>query len=382
MRSILIRALTFVALAAGPAGAQPQVASAGRLVYVGSYTGSQSKGIYAFRFDERTGALTPAGLMAETRSPSFLTVSRDGRFLFTVNEAGSPDGKSGGFVSSFAVDRATGALTKLSEQPSGGANPCHLALDRTGRFLAVANYTSGTFALFPVGTDGRLGAMIQTVVTPGVGPDKARQDGPHAHQVVFDDQNRFLLAVDLGIDQVLVYRFDQTTGRLTPNDPPSVHLTPGAGPRHLVFAPDRRRAFVISEMASTVTTLSWDGERGRLSAGPSVTTLPPGFHGVSTTAEIAIHPNGRFLYGSNRGHDSISVFRIEPAGTLVPVEIESTRGRTPRFFTLDPGGRWLIAANQDSSTLAVFSVDQATGALAPAGTPVDVGAPVCLQFLP
>ncbi len=275
-----------------------QITASGRLVYVGTYTNGQSKGIYAFRFDEGAGRLSPIGLVAETRSPSFLVSSRDGRFLFAVNEASNPDRKSGGMVTSFAIDRTTGALTKLSEQPSGGADPCHLALDRTGRSLAVANYTSGTFAMFPVSADGRLGAVIQTVTDPGAGPNRKRQEGPHAHEVVFDATNRFLLGVNLGTNRVLVFRFDQATGRLTPNAPPSASVPAGAGSRHLAFAPGERDAFVIDELASTVTPMTWDAERGVLTPRASVTTLPSDFKGTSTTAEIAIHPNGRALYGS------------------------------------------------------------------------------------
>ncbi len=374
--------LSILLLAPLAVGAVSQGDASARLVYVGTYTGGQSRGIYAFRFDEGAGRLTPLGLVAETRSPSFLVSSRDGRFLFAVNEASNPDRTSGGMVSSFAVNRTTGALTKLSEQPSGGADPCHLALDHTGRFLAVANYTSGTFAMFPVGSDGRLGPVIQTVTDPGSGPNRQRQEGPHAHEVVFDAANRFLLGLDLGTDRVLVYRFDAATGRLTPNDPPSASVHPGAGPRHLAFGPGERHAFVISELASTVTTMDWDEKSGRLTPGTSVTTLPPDFKGTSTTAEIAVHPNGRVLYGSNRGHDSIAVFRVAADGALTQVQIASTHGRTPRHFSLDPSGRWLIAANQDTNTLAVFTVDPNSGMLTPSGDLVDAPSPVCVLFLP
>jgi 6-phosphogluconolactonase len=380
--SSLSVALSLLLLVPAAVGTTRQGNPAGRLMYVGTYTVGQSRGIYAFRFDEAAGRLTPLGLMAETRSPSFLTASRDGRFLFAVNEASTPDRKSGGMVSSFAIDRATGALTKLSEQPSSGADPCHLALDATGRFLAVANYTSGTFAIFPVGTDGRLGAVIQTVGDTGSGPNRQRQEGPHAHDVVFDAANRFLLGVDLGTDRVLVYRFDAGTGRLTPNDPPSSSVPAGAGPRHLAFESSGRRAYVINELASTVTAMAWDAEGGRLTAGASVTTLPTDFSGKSTTAELVLHPNGRALYGSNRGHDSIAVFRVADNGSLTPSQIASTRGRTPRHFGIDPSGRWLIAANQDSNSLAVFSVDQESGALTPHGDLVDAPSPVCVLFLP
>jgi 6-phosphogluconolactonase len=361
-----------------------QAPAAGRLVYIGTYTGqnTSSKGIYAFRFDDTSGTLTPLGVQAETPSPSFLTFGKGGGVLYAVNELSKFNGESAGSVSSFAVNATNGSLTPLNVESSRGADPCFLQCDATGRFLALANYTGGTFAIFPVAANGRLGPAATVTGGHGSGPDAARQKGPHAHQVVFDPSNRYLLEVDLGIDQVLVYRFDQATGRVTPNDPPSVHLAPASGPRHLVFAPDGRHVFVIAEMASTITTLSWDGAKGVLRPLGTVSTLPAGYKGQSSTAEIAIHPNGRFLYGSNRGHDSIAVFAVDAAGTLTLVEHEPTRGRSPRHFTLDPSGRWLIAANQNSNTLAVFAVDQQTGALSPSGPLAEVPSPVCVLFKP
>jgi 6-phosphogluconolactonase len=283
-------------------------------------------------------------------------------------------------VTSFAVDSNTAMLKPLSVQATRGAHPCHLVLDRTGRFLAVANYTGGNFAIVPVGTDGALAPATVVVGGQGRGPTD-RQEGPHGHAVWFSPDNRFLVAADLGLDQLLVYRFDDTTGTLTPNDPPSIALAPGAGPRHTAFHPDGRRAFAINELNSTITSLAWDGGAGRFTVGESVSTIPPGVAG-STTAEIHLHPNGQFLYGSNRGHDSIAVFRVGESGAPTLVEYESTRGKTPRNFTIDPTGRWLIAANQGSSSLAVFSIDQETGALTAAGPLVEAPTPVSVVFLP
>lgn len=362
--------------AVSPAVAQ----QAGRLVFVGTYTNEKSHGIFSFRFDDRTGTFTPLGLAIETPSPSFIIASADGRFLFAVNEVSRYNGEASGSVSSFAVDRGTGKLTWLSTQSSKGTSPCHLALDRTGRFLAVANYSSGTVALLPVGTDGKLAPAAQVIQHQGKGPNASRQEQAHAHQVIFSEDNRFLIAVDLGIDRVLVYRFNQSTGALTPNDPAGVSVTPGSGPRHVVFHPDGKRAFVITELASTITSLTWNGSAGTFTAGPSVTTLPAGFQGTSATAEIAVHPNGRFLYGSNRGHDSIAVFSIGADGTLTPIGFEPTRGKTPRHFAIAPDGKWLVAANQDSGTLAVYRIDDATGKLTPSGALVDSGTPVCVLF--
>lgn len=371
--------LTGVCVGLG-AMASTSAQQAGRLVFVGTYTNDKSHGIFSFRFDDQTGRFTPLGLAIETPSPSFIVASADGRYLFAVNEVDHYNGETSGSVSSFAINRDTGKLTWLSTQSSRGTNPCHLALDRTGRFLAVANYSSGTLAVLPVGADGRIAPAIQVIAHQGKGPDATRQEGPHAHEVVFSQDNRYLTAVDLGIDRVLVYRFNQSTGALTPNTPAGVNVTPGFGPRHIAFHPDGRHAFVISEMASMITTMTWDPATGTFTAGPSVKTLPADFQGTSTTAEIAVHPNGKFLYGSNRGDDSIAAFAIAATGALTPLGYEPTRGKTPRHFAIAPGGKWLVVANQDSGTLAVYRIDDATGKLTPSGALVDSGTPVCVLF--
>jgi len=351
-----------------------------RVVYIGTYTGATSKGIYAFRFDDRTGGLTPLGLVAETPSPSFLTASANGRFVFAVNELESFDGAASGSVTSFAADPITAKLTTISVQPSRGAGPCHLALDRTGRYLAVANYSGGNFALFPVGADGRLQPATHVVGGDRPVTGAAPPAGPLGHMVGFDARNRFLIAADKGLDRVLVYRFDSSTGGVIPNQPPSAALPPGSGPRHFAFHPDGRWLFAINEQAATITTFSWDEESGRLAPSRSVSTRPAEIT-TGSTAEIAVHPSGRFVYGSNRGHDSIAVFTVGAGGALTLVEYQSTRGKTPRNFALDPTGRWLIAANQQSGTLAVFSIDHNTGRLSPVGPLTNVGAPVCVLFV-
>jgi 6-phosphogluconolactonase len=347
---------------------------------VGTYTGETSKGIYAFRFDDSSGSLTPLGLVAETPSPSFLTADTRGRFVFAVNELQSFKGAASGSVTSFAVDPATAKLTEISVQPSQGAGACHLALDRTGRYLAVANYSGGNFALFPVGADGRLLPATSVVAGEGAEAGRSRPVARLGHAVGFDAGNRFLVAADKGLDRVLVYRFDASTGGLTVNQPSSAPLPAGAGPRHFAFHPNGRWLFTISEQAATITTFLWDRESGRLTASGSVSTRPAAVT-TGTTAEIAVHPNGRFVYGSNRGHDSIAVFTVGTDGALSLVEYEPTRGQTPRNFALDPTGRWLIAANQGSSTLAVFRVDQTTGALSPVGPLTSVGSPVSILFM-
>jgi 6-phosphogluconolactonase len=356
-------------------------AEPGRLVYVGTYTGDNSKGIFAFRFDEASGALKMLGLAAETESPSFLATSPNRKFLYAVNEISSFGGEKAGSVTAFTIDVESGMLTVLNAKSSKGDGPCHLAVDATGRFVAVANYGGGNFSLLPIDAAGRLGDAIAILANGSSGPNKERQTGPHAHAVVFDASNRYLLGADLGLDRVFVYKFDPSNGSIGANDPAAVQLAPGAGPRHLAFHPTRPLAFAINELTSTITSLSWDAATGRLATAGSVSALPSGYSGTSWTAEIAVHPNGRFLYGSNRGHDTIAVFAIAPTGTLTLVEHESTRGQMPRNFAIDPSGKWLIAANQKSNSLAVFSIDQETGALTPVGPLAQIGTPVCVLFL-
>jgi 6-phosphogluconolactonase len=355
-------------------------AAATRVVYIGTYTGEASKGIYAYRFDDGSGALTPIGLVAETPSPSFIIASEDGRFVFAVNELQKYAGTASGSVTSFAVDKATSKLTQLSVQATQGASPCHLALDRTGRYLAVANYSGGNFALFPVGKDGRL--QPAATVFAGDAPEASGPKPPArlGHAVFFTSDNKFLIAADKGADRILVYHFDQATGKLTPAKPPFAALPAGSGPRHFVFHPNGRWVFAITEQGATINTLAWDARTGGLTAMASVSTTPAGVK-TDSTAEIAVHPSGRFVYGSNRGHDSVAVFAVGADGALTPVEYESTRGQTPRNFALDPKGRWLIAANQRSGTLAVFSVDEKTGALSPLPALTSVGAPSCVLFM-
>ena len=351
-----------------------------RIVYVGTYTGETSRGIYAFRFDDSSGRLPPLGLAAETPSPSFLTSSANGRVVFAVNELQSFQGAASGSVTSFTVDPVTARLTEISVQPTRGAGPCHLALDRTGRYLAVANYGGGNFALFPVGADGRLQPATSVVAGDEPEPGPSTPAVPLGHMVGFDAHNRFLLAADKGLDRVLVYRFDASKGILTRNRPPAAALPGGSGPRHFAFHPNGKWLFAINELSATITTFGWDQASGRLTAGGSVSTRPAEVT-TGTTAEIAVHPSGRFVYGSNRGHDSIVVFRVDGGGALTLVQYESTRGQTPRHFAIDPTGRWLIAANQQSGTLAVFSIDQNTGRLSLVGPLTSVGSPVDILFM-
>jgi 6-phosphogluconolactonase len=347
------------------------ISTAAAQVYFGTY----GKGIYRSGFDARTGQLSAPELAAELRNPSFVALAPNGRTLYAVSEAGRQ-----GAVAAFSID-AEGRLTKIGERDSGGAGPCYVAVDRTGRAALVANYGGGTVAALPLDEKGGFAPGGSVVKHSGKGSHPKRQEAPHAHSINLSPDNRFAVAADLGIDKLLVYRFDPKAATLAPNDPPSFDTKPGSGPRHFTFHPNGRFAYVINELASTVTALSWDAKRGALAELQTVSTLPEGFSGESTTAEVVVHPSGKFLYGSNRGHDSIAVFTVDARkGTLTAAGHTPTQGSTPRNFVIDPGGAWLLAANQRSNNVVVFRIDQKTGGLAPAGPPVEVPSPVCIRF--
>ena len=296
-------------------------------------------------------------MAGETISPGFLAVHPNGRFLYAVNEVGEVDGKKGGAVRAFALDSVTGKLTLMNWELSKGINPCYLTTDKMGKTILVANY-GGTAAAFPIRPDGRLSEASSVVEHTGSSTNPARQEGPHPHGIYLDPANKFVVVPDLGQDKVLVYRFDSARETLVANNPPSVSLKPGAGPRHFAFHPQARYAYVINELNSTITAFSYDSTKGILSEIQTLSTLPSDFKGENTTAEIAVHPSGKFLYGSNRGHDTIAVFQIDDGkGTLTPVQYQSTLGKTPRNFGIDPTGKFLLAANQDSNTLVVFKID-------------------------
>ncbi len=350
-------------------------------VYFGTYTDTTSKGIYVGAFDPAEGRLSGIELAAEAARPSFLALHPRRPLVYAVGEVSDYQGKKTGVVRAFAIE-ASGKLRLLGAQPSGGAGPCHVAVDPTGRCVLVANYGGGSVASLPIEEDGRLGSPASVIQHQGRGPNPRRQEGPHAHSINVDPTGRFALAADLGCDKVFVYRLDAAAGRLIAHDPPAVALAPGAGPRHLAFHPNGQFAYVINELDSTVTAMAYDAAAGRLKVLGSVSTLPPDFSGSNTTADIHVHPSGKFLYGSNRGHDSIAIFAIAGDGTLRPLGHQSTRGKTPRNFTLDPAGQFLLAANQDSDTVAVFRIDAQSGLLSPLGEPVAVPRPVCIRFLP
>ena len=349
------------------------------LAYVGTYTTkTNSKGIYAFRFDTATGGLSAIGIAAETRDPSWVAVHPGGKFLYAANEAGKSSA-----VSAFAVEAKSGKLTLLNQIPSLGEDPCYLSFDKTGKYLFVANYSSGTIAVFPILADGRLGEHTALVKDQGTtGPNKERQEAPHAHWIETSADNRFALVADLGLDEVLVYKFDATSGTLTPNEPAFARLKAGSGPRHAVFYPNGKFVFAVSEMSSTATSFAYDVKKGTLKETGTASTLPPGFSGRNDVAEATVHPNGKFLYVSNRGNDSIAILSIDPGNrTLAPAGGIPTGGKEPRHFAIDPSGKYLLAENQFSSNIVVFKIDAATGGLTPTGQVVEVPSPVDIAFL-
>jgi 6-phosphogluconolactonase len=353
--------------------------SPGIAVYLGTYTGPKSKGIYLSRLDLTSGKLSAPILAAETEQPSFLALHPNRRFLYAVNETGG--GRRGtGQVTAFAIE-ADGKLKQLNQQPSRGSAPCHLVVDRTGKTLLLANYGGGSVAAFPLAADGMLGASTAFIQHTGSSTNPQRQKEPHAHSINLDAANRFAVAADLGLDKVLVYRFDATKGTLEPNEPPSASVKAGSGPRHFAFHPKGRNAYVINELASTVTAFEYDPAKGVLKELQTLSTLPKDFSGTSYTAEVQVHPSGKFLYGSNRGHDSIAVFAIESNGSLRYIENTLTGGSTPRNFGISPDGKYLLAANQKSDNVVVFRIDSKSGRLTSTGNSLEVPSPVCVKFL-
>ena len=352
--------------------------------YVGTYTqeGSTSKGIYGYRFDPDGAKLTSIGLVAQTINPSFLAVHPNHKFLYAVNEVGNYEGKKSGAVSAFSIDPVSGKLTFLNEVASGGADPCYIVVDKTGEYVLVANYTGGSIAAFPILADGRLGEASAFIQHSGHGTNPQRQEGPHAHSIDLSPDNRFAIVDDLGLDETLVYKFDSVKGTLTPNDPPFAKAPPGAGPRHFAFRPDGKFGYVINEMGSSVSVFGYD-TAGVLRPLQTISTIPKDFTTLNEDAEIEVHPAGKFLYASNRGHDSIAVFAIDPSkGTLTLVEYAPTKGQSPRNFVIDPSGTLIFAENEKSDNIVLFEINQRTGSLMPTGKVLDISQPVYVKFVP
>jgi 6-phosphogluconolactonase len=372
--------VTILFLCALPSSAQSPTHK--YFVYVGTYTAkTQSKGIYLYEFSSDTGKLTPKGIAAPAVDPSWIAVHPNGKFLYAANESGKTSA-----VSAYAIDPKSGKLKLLNQLPSLGEDPCHLSFDETGKYLLVANYTSGTVAVFPILPDGKLGEHTAVVKDAGtLGPNKERQEAPHAHWSAVSAHNHFVYVSDLGLDRVLIYKFDDTNGTLTTGEPAghfSAVLGPGTGPRHAVFAPDGKFMYVLAEMKSSVTVFANDNQEVFRSV-QEISALPKDFTVRNDAAEIAIDPSGKFLYTSNRGHDSIAIFAIDPAkGTLSPLAIVPTGGKEPRHFAIDPTGHYLLAENENSNTIAEFRIDPQTGNLTSTGELTQVPSPVCLAFLP
>ena len=347
-------------------------------LYVGTYTSGKSEGIYVYKFDLSSGEFKHLATAKGIVDPSFLAIDPRRRHLYAVNEIEEFGGKPGGAVSAFKVDPQTGNLQFLNQQPSLGGAPCYVTVDKLGKFVLVANYGGGNAAVLPINDSG-LGKPVDMVQHGGSSVDPERQKGPHAHNVILDKTNRHAFVTDLGLDKIMIYRFDGSNGKLTPNGAPWVKLKPGAGPRHFTFHPNGRWAYVINELDSTFTAFSYESGPGSLKELQTVSTLPTGFSGENSCADVHVSPSGKFLYGSNRGHDSIVVFSINPGtGKLTFVEHVSTGGKTPRNFTIDPTGAFLLAANQKSDNVVSFRIDPTSGRLRPTGHVAEIPTPVCL----
>jgi 6-phosphogluconolactonase len=382
----LMAACAAVPLALGAPAKGSNVAGS-YFVYVGTYTGPTSKGIYGFRFDPKTGQFTSTGLVAELPNPSWLVTDPQHRFLYAVTEMGPEPGaddyKKNGYISSYSINPKTGALTFLNKVDTGGGGSCHLVIDKTGKTIFVANYGSGNVASFAIKADGSIGERTGFDQHSGSSVDTARQTGPHAHAVVLSPDDRFLFVPDLGLDQVKIYRVDSAKGTFAPNDPAFATVKAGLGPRHFTFGKEANFAYTLCEMGSSVAVFAYDPVKGALTPVQTISTLPSDFKGENDSAEIEVDRSGRFLYASNRGSDSVTVFAIDPVkGTLTKVQVEPTQGKIPRNFALDPTGKYLVAANQKSDQLVVFAVDQKDGQLKPAGQTLAVPAPVSILFVP
>ena len=353
------------------------------LVYVGTYTRGASEGIYVYRFDTSTGSMEHLSTAKGLQNPSFLAIAPAERYLYAVEEIETDSGNPAGVVHAFSIDQTTGELTRLNHQPSRGTVSCHLSVDSTGRYVLFANYGSGSVGMLPIRDDGSLDEMSDFVQHEGSGVDANRQKGPHAHSINVDPTNRYAFVPDLGLDKVFAYRLDLDGGRLIPHDPPSASTAPGAGPRHFDFHPTDNYAYLINELDSTMTAFEYDPSAGALSEINTVSTLPADFTGASHCADVHVHPSGRFVYGSNRGHNSIAICEIDGAtGGLTFLGTESTHGEWPRNFAIDPTGAYLLAANQDSDTVVTFRIDRQTGMLEPTGQTTQVPMPLCLKLIP
>jgi 6-phosphogluconolactonase len=352
------------------------------LVYIGTYTTKGAKGIYLCELNMKTGDLSLKGPVATTPNPTFLALAPNHKYLYAANEVDNFQGKKAGYVSAWAIQPKTGALTLINESSTIGDGPCHVSIDNKGKYVYAANYGAGSLSAMPVEKNGGVGAAT-FVQHEGTSVDPKRQEGPHAHSIYVDAADHFAYSCDLGLDKVFVYKLDGPAGTLTPNDPPYATVLPGSGPRHIAFDPHGKFAYVINEMKSTVTAMKWDPKAGTMQEIETVSTVPSDNTVENSTAEVFIHPNGKFLYGSNRGHNSIAIFSVDQAtGKVKLIGNQSTQGKTPRSFNLDPTGEFLLAANQDTDTVFVYRVNPTTGILTSTGHSVHISMPVCIVYMP
>jgi 6-phosphogluconolactonase len=375
----------FLFVAFGQAADPAKPPQAGKLwVFVGTYGSGPGKGIHRVELDLPSGKLSAPVLAGEAVNPSFLAIRPDHKFLYAVSEIGKFEGTKSGAISAFAINPRTGKLTLLNQQSSHGDGPCYVTVDRAGKHVLAANYGGGSACVLPIQADGSLGKASATLQHRGFSLNKERQEAAHAHSINLDPANRFAFVADLGLDKIMIYGYDAAMGALTRHEPAAANLPPGSGPRHFAFHPDGRHAYVINELALTVTAFDYDAKRGTLTPVQTISTLPQGASRAgASTAEVVVHPSGKFLYGSNRGHDSIAIFTIDPTtGKLTAAGHQSQGIKTPRNFAIDPTGTYLLAANQGGNTIIVFRIDQATGALTPNDSVARVPSPVCLRFMP
>lgn len=352
-------------------------------VYFGSHRSGRGIGFSLARFNTETGVLTNPEFLLEAAAPAFFVIHPDGKHLYTSNSIDIYEGKQEGTITSYEIDPATAKLKLLNVKPAGGSDPSYISLDKTGKFALDANYRGGNICVYAILPDGSFGERTAFVQHTGSSIHPQRQTRPYAHAIITDPGNRFALVPDLGVDKVFIYRFDEKTGSLTPNDPPHAAVKPGSGPRHVRFHPNGKWVYVINEIGSTVNVFEWYGQKGSLTETQSVSTLPADFAGTSTCAELEVHPHGKFVYATNRGHDSVAVFSIDQAsGKLSPIQHIPSAGRTPRNFAFDPTAKWIVLTNHGSDNAVVFAVDPETGRLSQKGDPISVPYPFCQRFLP
>jgi 6-phosphogluconolactonase len=351
------------------------------LVFVTAFAPGEKGGIHAYTFDLNEGTLQPLHRTGGVENPFFLAVSPDRRFLYSIH-AKEFGGKENEHVAAFELVGRTGELKLLNRQSSMGTASCYLEVDQTGRMLVVANYSSGSVASLPIKADGSLGEHVSFFHHKGSSVNPDRQKEPHAHCIVVSPDNKFAFAADLGIDQILCYQLDPPVAKLTPNKVPFAKAPAGAGPRHLTFHPSGKRAYVINELANSVSVFDYDAAAGTLTERQTISTLPADFKGTSYCADVKITPDGRYLYGTNRGHDSIACYRINDDGRLSLIAIEPSRGKGPQNLAITPDGKWLLCANMPGNNIAVFRLDPKTGGLKSTGEPVKQTSPSCIWLIP